>query len=97
METEQTLLHQKFEKLSNDLNVLLPLGIALSTEKDPDRLRERILLEARSICHADAGLLYLRTEDDLLRLAIRRSIPCTPNWEKSRKLLFSSFAASAPV
>jgi sigma-B regulation protein RsbU (phosphoserine phosphatase) len=78
MDTEQGQLLEKFEKLSRDLSVILPLGIALSAERDPDRLRERILLEARSICHADAGLLYLRTEDDLLRLAIRRSVPLRP-------------------
>jgi sigma-B regulation protein RsbU (phosphoserine phosphatase) len=88
METEQILLQQKLEKLSNDLNVLLPLGIALSTEKDPDRLREKILLEARSICHADAGLLYLRTEDDLLRLAIRRSIPLHPELSEIEETTF---------
>lgn len=75
MESTNNDLLKKLEKLSHDLNAILPLGIALSAEKDPDRLRERILLEARSICHADAGLLYLRTEDDLLRLAIRRSVP----------------------
>jgi sigma-B regulation protein RsbU (phosphoserine phosphatase) len=88
MKIEQALLRQKFEKLSNDLNVLLPLGIALSTEKDPDRLRERILLEARSICHADAGLLYLRTDDDLLRLAIRRSIPLHPELGEIEETIF---------
>jgi sigma-B regulation protein RsbU (phosphoserine phosphatase) len=75
MDTETSQLRQQLEKLSNDLNKILPLGIALSAEKDPDRLRERILLEARAICHADAGLLYLRTEEDKLQLAIRRSVP----------------------
>jgi sigma-B regulation protein RsbU (phosphoserine phosphatase) len=78
MDSETSHLRQQLEKLSNDLNAILPLGIALSAEKDPDRLREKILLEARSICHADAGLLYLRTEDNLLRLAIRRSVPLRP-------------------
>lgn len=73
METEQKDLLQKLDKLSEDLNRLLPLGIALSSEKDPPRLMERILLEARSICHADVGLLYLRTADDQLRLTIRSS------------------------
>ncbi len=69
---------REMEKLAADLKqVVLPLGVALSTEKDPDHLLERILLETRSICNADAGLLYLRTEDDLLRLALRRSIPLT--------------------
>lgn len=75
MEAEHSHLLDKLDKLSRDLHAILPLGIALSTEKDPDRLREKILLEAKSICYADAGLLYLCTGNDLLRLAIRRSVP----------------------
>ena len=78
MESEHKYLLDKLDKLSHDLHAILPLGIALSTEKDPDRLRERILIEAKSITHADAGLLYLRTEADQLRLAIRRSVPLHP-------------------
>jgi CRP-like cAMP-binding protein len=53
--------------------VILPLGIALSTEESLDRLLERILLEAKSFCNADAGTLYLLTEDDGLRFNIMRS------------------------
>jgi sigma-B regulation protein RsbU (phosphoserine phosphatase) len=54
-------------------NVILPLGIALSSEDNLDRLLERILLEAKSFCNADAGTLYLLTDDDCLRFAIMRS------------------------
>lgn len=54
-------------------NVILPLGIALSTEESLDRLLERILLEAKSFCNADAGTLYLLSEDDCLRFTIMRS------------------------
>lgn len=54
-------------------NVILPLGIALSSEENLDRLLERILLEAKSFCNADAGTLYLLTEDDRLSFAIMRS------------------------
>jgi len=53
--------------------VILPLGIALSTEDSLDRLLERILLEAKSFCNADASTLYLLTDDDCLRPAIMRS------------------------
>lgn len=38
---------------------LLPLGAALSSEKKFDRLLERILSEARVLCHADAGTIYV--------------------------------------
>jgi len=59
------------QRLANDMvNVILPLGLALSAEKDFNRLLERILLEARGLCNADAGTLYLRTDDDRLRFAM---------------------------
>lgn len=62
------------KKLADDLReIILPLGIALSAEKDFDRLLETILVEAKKICQADSGALYLRTEDDQLRFAIFRS------------------------
>jgi len=54
-------------------NVILPLGIALSSEDNLDRLLERILLEAKSFCNADAGTLYLLADDDRLRFSIMRS------------------------
>jgi sigma-B regulation protein RsbU (phosphoserine phosphatase) len=60
----------EMEKLVDDLeNTILPLGIALSTERDLDRLMEKILIEVKSICNADAGTLYLR-EGDVLEFAI---------------------------
>ncbi|NMM45150.1 HD domain-containing protein [Rhodospirillaceae bacterium KN72] len=43
---------------------LVELGIALSAEKNHDRLMEMILLEAKSIYNADGGTLYLVTEDE---------------------------------
>ena len=38
---------------------LLPLGAALSSEKRFDRLLDRILSEAKTLCHADAGTIYV--------------------------------------
>lgn len=65
---------QKAERIADLMErVILPMGVALSTETDFDRLLERILLEAKSICHADAGTLYMRTENDRLRFAIVRT------------------------
>lgn len=59
------------EKLAELMErVILPMGVALSTETDLERLLERILLEAKAVCHADAGTLYMRTEDEHLRFAI---------------------------
>ncbi|MDR3575246.1 MAG: SpoIIE family protein phosphatase [Anaerolineaceae bacterium] len=50
--------------------VILPLGIALSTEKNLDHLVERILLEAKKLCSADAGTMYLLTAEKKLKFSI---------------------------
>jgi DNA-binding response OmpR family regulator len=55
------------------LHVVIPIGIALPAEKDFNRLLEMILLEGKSLCNADAGTLYLRTEADQLKFVIMRN------------------------
>ncbi len=55
------------------LEKLIELGIALSAERNHDRLMERILLEAKDLTNADGGTLYLRTDDDTLRFTILRN------------------------
>ncbi|MCB9076539.1 MAG: SpoIIE family protein phosphatase [Anaerolineaceae bacterium] len=54
-------------------HIILSLGVALSAERNLDRLLERILIEAKSICNADAGTLYLCTDDRYLDFAIMRT------------------------
>ncbi|MCC6805736.1 MAG: SpoIIE family protein phosphatase, partial [Anaerolineae bacterium] len=71
IQNEQQLHINRVEKLADQMeHVILPMGIALSTETDFDRLGQRILMEAKDICNADAGTLYMRTGDDQLRFAI---------------------------
>lgn len=61
----------ELEKLADDLRLtILPLGIALSAEKELDQLLEKILLNAKEICQADAGSLFLRSEQDMLHYAV---------------------------
>lgn len=61
------------EKLADDLRlVILPLGVALSAEKDFARLVERFVVTAMELCQADAGSLFMRTADDQLRYAVVR-------------------------
>jgi HD-GYP domain-containing protein (c-di-GMP phosphodiesterase class II) len=55
------------------LELLYRVGIALSAERNKDRLLEMILLEAKNLCNADGGTLYLRTDDDHLKFAIMRT------------------------
>lgn len=53
---------------------LIELGIALSAERNHDRLMEMILLGAKGMCDADGGTLYLRTDDGQgLRFVIMRN------------------------
>ena len=56
-----------FLELLRELN---EIGIALSAEKDQDRLLEMILLKAMEITHADGGTLYSKTEDQKLKFEI---------------------------
>lgn len=71
IEVEQSKRMQRIEKLADQMeNVILPMGIALSTENNFDKLTQRILQEAIDICNADAGTLYMVTPDNTLRFAI---------------------------
>jgi len=61
------------EKLADDLRlVILPLGISLSVEKNFFRLIERFVEKAMDLCNADAGSLFLRTDDEKLHYAVFR-------------------------
>jgi len=58
-----TDLEQQIRNLSN-------IGLALSKEKDMNKLLEMILLEAKRIANSDGGTLYMMTEDRRLRFEI---------------------------
>jgi HD-GYP domain-containing protein (c-di-GMP phosphodiesterase class II) len=64
---------RSLEQRVSELELLQRIGISLSAERNKDRLLEMILLEAKQLCHADGGTLYLRTDDDQLQFAILRS------------------------
>jgi CHASE3 domain sensor protein len=70
-----TLIQVRKEKRRADnlLEVVIPIGVELTTEKDFNRLLEKMLLEAKTFCHADAGTLYLVSEDKDLQFAIFRN------------------------
>lgn len=48
----------------DELNELHRIGMALMTERDPDKLLVRILEQARRLTQSDAGSLYLVEEDE---------------------------------
>lgn len=68
-----TLFQAREEKKRADdlLEVVIPIGVELTTERDFNRLLERMLLEAKGFCKAAAGLLLL-AEEDMLRYSIVR-------------------------
>jgi CHASE3 domain sensor protein len=70
----QSLVQVRHEKKRADdlLDVVIPIGVALSSEKNFNRLLENVVLEAKAFCNANAGILYLRTDDDSLRYVIVR-------------------------
>jgi len=73
---EQSMLEQlKKEKAQADklIELVIPLGVALSAEREFDRLLESILLDAKVVCNADGGTLYLKTAENYLRFEIMRN------------------------
>ncbi len=67
--------HTKAGDLIRRLEELNQIGIALSKERDIDRLLETILVAAKKITNADGGTLYRRHSDngDMLRFEIIRT------------------------
>ncbi len=55
------------------LELLFDVGLSLTSERDHDRLIEKILLSAKQYCRADGGTIYLATEDNHLEFAIMRN------------------------
>lgn len=59
-------LFQRFERLNQ-------IGVALSKERDINRLLESILTAAQNITNADGGTVYRKTEEETLRFEIMRN------------------------
>ena len=50
---------QTAQQLADDFTqVILPIGVALSEQKNFDILLRDILMQAKALCHADGGTLY---------------------------------------
>ncbi|MCA9922821.1 MAG: SpoIIE family protein phosphatase [Anaerolineales bacterium] len=69
------------KRVTDDLKqIILPLGIKLSMEKNFDHLLSLIVSEAKSLCHADMGILYLRVKDDQLQPVVMMNNSLTMTW-----------------
>ncbi|MCZ2121789.1 MAG: GAF domain-containing protein [Anaerolineales bacterium] len=55
------------------LRRIIPVGVALSAEKDFNRLLETLVVEAQFVTNADAGTLYLLEDDELKFVIIRNT------------------------
>ncbi len=73
VQQEKQQVQKEKQRADSLLNIVIPLGVALASEQDADRLLEKVLIEAMSFCHADAGTLYTCTEDDYLKAEIMRN------------------------
>ncbi len=64
---QSNLVQIRREKKRADdlLHVVIPIGVALSNEKDFNRLLQNTLDEAQTFCNADTGILYLLAKDQL--------------------------------
>ncbi|MFQ6612141.1 MAG: hypothetical protein ACE5D2_03455, partial [Fidelibacterota bacterium] len=51
------------QNLEQQIRNLSDIGLALSKEKNMDKLLEMILLEAKRISNSDGGTLYMMTDD----------------------------------
>ena len=63
-------VHGYIDSLQNQISNMSAIGLALSKERDMDKLLEMILLEAKRISNADGGTLYMMTDDHRLRFSI---------------------------
>lgn len=64
-------IRQEKKRADDLLHVVIPIGVALSSERDFNRLLEQMLVEAMAFCHADSGALFLR-DGKLLKLVMMR-------------------------
>ena len=70
LETVPSNLRAYIDSLQNQISNMSAIGLALSKEKDMDKLLEMILLEAKRISNADGGTLYMMIDDQRLRFSI---------------------------
>lgn len=56
------------------INSVIPIGISLMAERDFGNLLDAILEDAMTLCGADGGTLYLRTDDHKLEFVLIRNL-----------------------
>ncbi|MBF0359241.1 MAG: GAF domain-containing protein [Magnetococcales bacterium] len=79
---EESKLQEAVDSLGTQskLEKLVELSIAISKEKNHNVLLEKILFGGQKLANADAATLYIRTDDDQLRFAIRSMDDVLPSF-----------------
>ncbi len=70
------VMGREFAFRYNQLHLLrkvIPIGVALSAERDFNRLLESLVIEAQSVTNAEAGTLYLLKENELQFVIVRNT------------------------
>ncbi|MBI1877089.1 MAG: HAMP domain-containing protein [Chloroflexi bacterium] len=90
---------RKEKKRADDLlNVVIPIGVELSSEKNFNRLLENMLMEAKKFCHADAGIVYLKRENRLEFVIVRNdTLDMAMGGTAGKDITFSRLPMPAPV
>ena len=70
LESAPSKIRNYIDSLQNQISNMSAIGLALSKERDMDKLLEMILLEAKRIANSDGGTLYMMTDDNRLRFEI---------------------------
>ncbi len=73
------------------LSTIMRLGIEITAVKDIDVLLEKILKEARTLVHADAGSIYIR-EGDKLKFSYTQNDTMQKRLPPGKKLIYSTFS-----
>ena len=76
-------VNQRLAGIGQEIHELNQIGVALSSEHDPQRLLEMILSKARELTRSDAGSIYL--------------VESAPSGRQQESLLFSADHTGAPI
>jgi CheY-like chemotaxis protein len=63
-------IEQEKKQIHDLLNVVIPIGIELTSEQNFANLLEKILMGGKMLCNADGATLYLRTDANTLEYVI---------------------------
>ncbi|HSH02777.1 MAG TPA: PrsW family glutamic-type intramembrane protease [Anaerolineae bacterium] len=64
-------MRQEKKRADQLIDVIIPLGVQLTTHKDADLILEKTLAEAQKFCRASEGIIYLHRNNELLPVILR--------------------------